>query len=55
MPTEQTPPPNPNDDAAFHASRRKRSIALGLTLGVVVVVFYIMAIVKVDPTRFLGQ
>lgn len=31
------------------ANRRKRSIALGLVLGAIVVVFYILTVVKIGP------
>lgn len=39
------------EDAALDtkALRRKRSLALGLALGVVVVIFYVLTIVKLGP------
>lgn len=40
------------DEEAFKATRRKRSVVLGLVLGAVVVIFYIMTIVKMGPAVF---
>lgn len=34
----------------FNARRRKRSIALGLALGLVVLIFYVLTIVKMGPS-----
>jgi hypothetical protein len=36
-------------DAALKARRRRNSIALGIVLGVVVVIFYALTIVKMGP------
>lgn len=36
-------------DDEIKARRRKRSIALGLALGAVVVIFYVLTIVKMGP------
>jgi len=40
------------EDDALKAARRKRSVALGLVLGVVVLVFYALTIVKMGPAIF---
>ncbi len=40
--------PNRSEDD-IRARRRKRSIALGLALGAIVVIFYVLTIVKVGP------
>jgi len=53
--TEPTPPipPNPPQyDEVFLARRRRRSIALGLVLGAIVVIFYVLTIVKLGPNVF---
>lgn len=42
----------PNDEAELAARRRKRSIALGLVLGGLVLVFYVLTIVKLGPDAF---
>jgi len=39
-------------DAEFIARRRRRSIALGLVLGAIVVIFYVLTIVKLGPHVF---
>lgn len=39
-------------DAEFVARRRKRSIALGLALGGLVVIFYVLTIVKMGGNVF---
>jgi len=43
-----------NDDkqAEYLARRRRRSIALGLVLGAIVVIFYVLTIVKLGPHVF---
>jgi hypothetical protein len=41
----QTPVP-PNSDAEFLARRRRRSVALAVTLFVLVAIFYALSIVK---------
>jgi hypothetical protein len=46
---EPTKSPVPQDDAEFLARRRRRSIALGLVLGAVVIIFYVLTIVKMGP------
>lgn len=51
--TEPTKTPAPQgDDAEFVARRRKRSIALGLVLGALVLIFYVLTIVKMGPHVF---
>lgn len=40
------------DEKEFLARRRKRSIALAIALGVVVVVFYALTVVKMGPGVF---
>lgn len=40
---------NPLTDAEIKARRRKRSIAIALALGALVVVFYALTIVKMGP------
>lgn len=50
--------PDPQDDkqlasqAEFIARRRRRSVALGLVLGAIVVIFYVLTIVKLGPNVF---
>ncbi len=39
-------------DEALKASRRKRSIALAIALGVVAIVFYALTLVKLGPAVF---
>ncbi len=46
---EPTKTPVPQDDAEFLARRRRRSIALGLALGAIVIIFYVLTIVKMGP------
>lgn len=51
----QTTPPQqntPEQDAVFLARRRRRSIALGLVLAGIVVIFYVLTIVKLGPHVF---
>lgn len=43
----QTKPVDP--DAALKARRRRNSIALGIVLGLIVVIFYALTIVKMGP------
>lgn len=40
------------DEEALKASRRKRSIAMAIALGAVVVIFYVLTIVKMGPALF---
>lgn len=50
---EPTKTPAPRDEEAeFAARRRKRSIALGLALGALVIIFYVLTIVKLGPAMF---
>jgi hypothetical protein len=45
--------PKPVDpDAAFKARRRRNSIALGIVLGLIVVIFYALTVVKFGPAIF---
>lgn len=45
--------PAKRDDAAeFAARRRKRSVALALVLGALVLIFYVLTIVKLGPAVF---
>lgn len=50
--------PTPNKDkqaagnAEFASRRRRRSIALGLVLGAIVLIFYVLTIVKLGPNIF---
>ena len=39
-------------DEVIKAVRRKRSIALGIVLGAIVVIFYALTIVKMGPAIF---
>lgn len=53
--TEPTPPApqtRPDQDPVFLARRRRRSIALGLVLGAIVLIFYVLTIVKLGPHVF---
>jgi hypothetical protein len=47
-----TEPTRRNDDAEMAARRRKRSIAIGLALGALVIIFYVLTIVKMGPAVF---
>jgi hypothetical protein len=47
----KTPAPR-DEEAEFAARRRKRSIALGLALGALVIIFYVLTIVKLGPAVF---
>jgi hypothetical protein len=52
-----TEPKSPTDkqqalDAEFIARRRRRSVALGLALGAIVLIFYVLTIVKLGPNVF---
>jgi hypothetical protein len=51
-PTPPVPPTPPQYDEVFLARRRRRSIALGLVLGAIVVIFYVLTIVKLGPNVF---
>lgn len=50
--------PTPSTDkqaaanAEFAARRRRRSVALGVVLGAVVLIFYVLTIVKLGPNVF---
>ncbi|WP_421760733.1 hypothetical protein [Devosia sp.] len=51
--TEPAKVPAPKlSDAEFAARRRKRSIALGLALGGLVLIFYVLTIVKMGGNVF---
>ena len=52
--TDPTPAPQttPDVDPVFLARRRRRSIALGLVLGAIVLIFYVLTIVKLGPHVF---
>jgi len=39
-------------DAEFATRRRGRSVALGLVLGAIVLIFYVLTIVKLGPNVF---
>lgn len=39
-------------DEEIKARRRKRSIAIGIALGLLVVVFYVLTVVKMGPSLF---
>lgn len=47
-----TEPTKPDNDAEMAARRRKRSIALGLALAGLVIIFYVLTIVKMGPAVF---
>ena len=51
-PTPIVPPTSPQYDEVFLARRRRRSVALGLVLGAVVLIFYVRTIVKLGPNVF---
>lgn len=40
------------DEEALKAGRRKRSIAMAIALGAIVVVFYVLTVVKMGPGLF---
>jgi hypothetical protein len=44
-----TDPQNKDTEAEFLKRRRRRSVALGLILGAIVVIFYVLTIVKLGP------
>ena len=50
--------PTPNNEkqaagnAEFVSRRRRRSVALGLVLGAIVLIFYVLTIVKLGPNIF---
>jgi hypothetical protein len=46
------PVAKPDQQAEFAARRRRRSIALGLVLGAVVLIFYVLTVVKLGPAVF---
>ena len=52
--TDQSPAPQPlpQQDAEFLKRRRRRSIALGLVLAGIVLIFYVLTIVKLGPHVF---
>lgn len=52
--TEPNPPADKQQarDAEFLARRRRRSVALGLALGAIVLIFYVLTIVKLGPNVF---
>jgi hypothetical protein len=50
--TNSTEPKPVDPDAALKARRRRNSIALGIVLGIVVVIFYALTIVKMGPAIF---
>lgn len=52
--TEPVSPTNkPQElDAEFLARRKRRSVALGLALGAIVLIFYVLTIVKLGPNVF---
>jgi hypothetical protein len=47
-----TEPTKRDDEAELAARRRRRSIALGLVLGAIVIIFYVLTIVKMGPAVF---
>ncbi|MDB5542171.1 MAG: hypothetical protein JWQ89_3898, partial [Devosia sp.] len=47
-----TEPTKRDDEAELAARRRRRSIALGLVLGAIVIIFYVLTIVKMGPHVF---
>ena len=47
LPTDKQQP-----DAEFLARRRRRSVALGVVLGAIVLIFYVLTIVKLGPNVF---
>ena len=52
MSSELTPAPTPDPDEALKRRRRRNSIALGLVLGALVIIFYVLTIVKMGPAVF---
>ena len=44
-----TEPAKRDEAAEMAARRRKRSIAIGLALGALVIIFYVLTIVKMGP------
>jgi hypothetical protein len=50
--TEPQKPLSPAEMAELTARRRKRSIALALILGAIVLTFYVLTIVKLGPAIF---
>jgi len=51
-PTTPTPEAVDAKEAARLATRRRRSVALAWVLGIVVVLFYVLTIVKMGPAIF---
>lgn len=43
---------NREADAEIVARRRRRSVALGIVLGAIVLIFYVLTIVKLGPAIF---
>lgn len=52
MPEPTLPADKQQLDAEFLARRRRRSVALGLVLGAIVLIFYVLTIVKLGPNVF---
>lgn len=52
--TDPTPVPQltPDKQAEFLTRRRRRSVALGLVLAAIVLIFYVLTIVKLGPNVF---
>ena len=50
--TEPQKPLDPAEMAELTARRRRRSIALALVLGAIVLTFYVLTIVKLGPAVF---
>jgi len=52
--TDPKPVPqlSPDKQAEFLARRRRRSVALGLVLAAIVLIFYVLTIVKLGPNVF---
>ncbi len=55
MADARSPTDKQQDDAEFAARRRKRSIALALALGALVLIFYVLTIVKIGPACSIGR
>ena len=47
-----TEPTKPDEAAEMAARRRTRSIAIGLALGALVIIVYVLTIVKMGPAVF---
>ncbi|MBD8065506.1 hypothetical protein IC608_08465 [Devosia sp. PTR5] len=50
--TPPEPAMSPEQEIAFKARRRKRSVALAIALAVFAITFYVLTIIKMGPSLF---